>query len=45
MNTFENIELAIKTLKEEEISYIYEKGKIILKEDFIHLAQILNYRT
>lgn len=40
MNTFENIELAIKTLKEEEISYIYEKGKIILKEDFIHTEKL-----
>lgn len=40
MNTFGNIELAIKTLKEEEISYIYEKGKIILKEDFIHTEKL-----
>ena len=34
MKTFENLEIAIDTLKKEEISYIYERGKDILKEDF-----------
>ena len=34
MKTFENLEIAIDTLKKEEISYIYERGKGVLKEDF-----------
>ena len=34
MKTFENLEIAIDTLKKEEISYIYERGKGVLKQDF-----------
>ncbi|WP_455540023.1 DUF6179 domain-containing protein [Terrisporobacter sp.] len=35
MKKIESPEESIKTLREEEISYIYERGKNILKEDFI----------
>lgn len=40
MNTLGNINLAINILKDEEISYIYEKGKTILKEDFTHTKNL-----
>lgn len=40
MNTLENINSSINILKEEDISYIYEKGKVILKEDFIQTEKL-----
>lgn len=40
MNTLENTNLAINILKNEEVSYIYEKGKIKLKEDFTHTKNL-----
>lgn len=40
MNTLESVNLAINILKNEEISYIYEKGKTTLKEDFTHTKNL-----
>ena len=40
MNSLNNIEFSIEVLKNEEVSLMYEKGKNILKEDFIHTKNL-----
>lgn len=40
MNSLNNIEFSVEVLKNEEVYLMYEKGKNILKEDFIHTKNL-----
>lgn len=40
MNSLDNVELALKVLKEEDMSYIYEQGKIVLENDLVYTESL-----
>lgn len=40
MNSLDNVELALKVLKEEDMSYIYEQGKIVLENDLVYTENL-----